>query len=110
MFGFSLVKTERLKYLEDAAVKYSKIHQLHRWFSGWPDLDIIWDYIRSDTYFGGIWEARKQYAKARHTDEYGKGSKILSECIVDECKCRVPMVRYDSTGKTCAHCGRIVIK
>lgn len=71
MFGFTIVKKDRLEHLEKTEVKYSKIHQLYRWFSGWEDLDIIWDYIRSDSYFGGISEARKKYARARKTNVYG---------------------------------------
>jgi len=71
MFGYSIVKTDRLQYLEKCTVKFEKVHQLYRWFSGWQDLDIIWNYIRSETYFGGIDEARKKYAKARGTNVYG---------------------------------------
>ena len=78
MFGFSLIRTDRLKELEKIDVKYSKIHQLYRWFSGWQDLDIIWDYIKPDTYFGGIDECRKKYAKARNTNVYGKANPTKS--------------------------------
>lgn len=72
MFGFSIIRTSTLKEYEAAYVKFSKVHELYRWFAGWSDLDIIWDYIYRDTYFGGISEARSKYAKARNTNEYGK--------------------------------------
>lgn len=71
MFGFTVVRTSRLKELERLEVKASKFWQVHRWFSGWRDLDIIWNYLIEDTNFGGIERARKDYAEARRTDEYG---------------------------------------
>lgn len=71
MFGLSIVRTERLKDLERYEVKWMKLVQCHRWFAGWRDLDIIWDYIMKDLNFGGIERARKDYAVARKTDEYG---------------------------------------
>ena len=62
------------KEFERLTVKYQKTLQCHRWFAGWKDLDIIWKYILDDINFGGIETARKDYAKARNTDEYGTNS------------------------------------
>ena len=72
LFGFAIVSKKRLERLECLEVKVAKFYQVHRWFSGWKDLDIIWDYLIQDTNFGGIEMARKDYAEARRTDEYGK--------------------------------------
>ena len=64
------------KEFERLTVKYQKLIQCHRWFAGWEDLDIIWKYILDDINFGGIETARKDYAKARNTDEYGTNSNV----------------------------------
>lgn len=72
IFGFTIVSTKRLKQLELYEVKVQKFWQVHRWFAGWRDLDVIWRYLIADTNFGGIERAREDYAKARGTDCYGK--------------------------------------
>lgn len=71
LFGFSIVRTERLEQLEKCERQIQSVLQVHRWFSGWRDLDIIWDYVFTDPYFGTISSCRQKYAKARGTDEYG---------------------------------------
>lgn len=72
IFNYRLVHKDKLKQLQRSDIKLYKVVELHRWFSGWKDLDIIWNYIFGDTNFGGIQRARYDYAKARNTDEYGK--------------------------------------
>lgn len=72
MMGLRIVTKKRLDYLEKLEVKVHKFWQVHRWFSGWKDLDIIWKYLIDDTNFGGIERARKDYANARGTNEYGE--------------------------------------
>lgn len=74
MFGYSLVKTEELESLR---LQNIKMMQVHRWFAGWRDLDIIWDYITRESYWGGLQQCRKDYAFARDTDEYGQNQKGL---------------------------------
>lgn len=71
MFGLKIVSKSRLDHLERMETKFQKVVECHRWFAGWSDLDIIWDYIMEDTNFGGISRAREDYAKARKTNEYG---------------------------------------
>lgn len=71
MFGFTIISKERLKDLEDCERCFGHMMQVHRWFSGWTDLDIIWDWILSKRDFGGISGARQEYARARGTNEYG---------------------------------------
>ena len=72
LFGWSLVTTSYLQHLEKSDRRMQTISQIHRWFAGWKDLDIIWDYVFSETYYGDISTAREKYAKARGTDVYGK--------------------------------------
>jgi len=72
MISFRIISTKRLKHLESLEVKVAKFWQVHRWFSGWKDLDIIWDYLIKDTNYGGIEKARNDYAAARQTNEYGQ--------------------------------------
>lgn len=67
MFGLSIVRTERLKELEKCERQIQTLVQVRYWFSGWRDLDIIWDYIFADTYFGSIGSCRTKYADARAT-------------------------------------------
>lgn len=72
MFGFKIIRESEYEELVRCSVKFQKILQCHRWFSGWHDLDIIWNYIMQDINFGGIERARRDYATARGTDEYGR--------------------------------------
>lgn len=72
LFGYTLVKTTELKAYKRAAATRQKLTEVHRWFSGWTDLDIIWEYLFAETYFGGISSCREKYADARKTNEYGK--------------------------------------
>lgn len=68
LFGYVIIKKEEWNRMK---IKEQKFWQLHRWFSGWRDLEIIWNYLIDDTNFGGIERARKDYAEARKTNEYG---------------------------------------
>lgn len=72
LFGWTLVRNDELKELHKAYVCQQTTIRCRDWFSGWKDLDIIWDYILSETYFGDISSARDKYAKARNTDAYGQ--------------------------------------
>lgn len=72
IFGFTIIRKNELKDLQCTHIKYCKLMQIRRWFSGWTDLDIIWDYIIQDTNYGGIEKAREDYAKARKTTVYGE--------------------------------------
>lgn len=71
MFGYTIISKKRLKDLETHELQILYVWQVHRWFAGWKDLDIIWDWVFSKRDFGGISGARSEYAKARGTDEYG---------------------------------------
>ena len=72
IFGFWITTEKTYKRYCELETKHQKFWQVHRWFSGWRDLDIIWDYLIKDTNFGGIERAREDYAEDRGTDEYGK--------------------------------------
>ena len=71
IFGWSIIRTSELDGYEGYKFKRAKLAMARRWFSGWVDLDIIWDYIANDDYFGGIEAAREEYAKVRDTNVYG---------------------------------------
>lgn len=47
-----------------------RVAEAERWFSGFKDLDVIWDYIYGRR--SSISEVRDDYARARNTDVYGK--------------------------------------
>jgi hypothetical protein len=72
LLGLRIISESHYQELEKQSIAFSTMVQCHRWFSGWRDLDIIWDYIFGNRNFGGISEARRDYAKARNTDDYGK--------------------------------------
>ncbi len=72
IFGITFITTKRLRELEKKERQIQTLVQIHRWFSGWRDLDIIWDYIFAETYFGSISSCRSDYAKARGTNAYGE--------------------------------------
>jgi hypothetical protein len=71
MFGWTLIRKEEKAELEKHYFTRMRVIECHRWFSGWKDLDIIWDYLMTPTYFGSIGSARYKYAVARGTNEYG---------------------------------------
>ena len=71
IFGWSIIRTADLDDYESYKFKRAKLAMARRWFSGWVDLDIIWDYLANDNYFGGIESAREEYARARGTTVYG---------------------------------------
>lgn len=72
IFKLRIVTEAEYQELRKTFTKYHKMIECYRWFSGWKDLDIIWDYIRNDVNYGGIEGARKKYAEARGTDVYGE--------------------------------------
>lgn len=74
---YTIIKTEELRKLQ---VRDLKLNQVIRWFSGWKDLDIIWDFIGSETYYGSIDSCRSKYAKERGTDEYGHCNHPAADC------------------------------
>ena len=51
---------------------------VHRWFSGFRDLDIIWNYVYGKR-SGSIDSVRYDYAKARGTDVYGKPKNVSEQ-------------------------------
>lgn len=71
MFGYTIISKNRLAELEKSEMRIQTMHLVYRWFAGWRDLDIIWNYV-----FGlspeTINSTRERYAKARGTDVYGK--------------------------------------
>ncbi len=72
IFNLRIMRESEYQELRRAHTKFNKVILCYRWFSGWKDLDIIWNYIFDDVNFGGIERARIDYAKARKTDEYGE--------------------------------------
>jgi hypothetical protein len=75
MFGYTIVRKDYLERLERNHTKLRKLVYVTSWFSGWRDLKIIWDYVFTETYYGGIESCRREYAKSRGTDEYGSPRK-----------------------------------
>jgi len=76
IFKWRLISEEEYQAGVTARVVASKLSNVHRWFSGWKDLDIIWDYVfPTDFYFGSIDSCRDRYASARGTTVYGEVKK-----------------------------------
>jgi hypothetical protein len=66
MFGYWLVKKgDWLKYQN----AFHNIGSLHRWMSGFRDLDLLWDWIREPNC--SVDDIRTKYARARQTNVYG---------------------------------------
>lgn len=72
MFGWTLIRKSELKELRRSHQRVSTLVQVRDWFSGWKDLEIIWDYVLSEFYPGTIDSCRSRYADARGTDQYGQ--------------------------------------
>lgn len=69
-FGYVLIKKSELEKHE---LRHIKLSEVYRWFSGWKDLDIIWEYIFKNK--KDISNCRAEYAEARGTDVYGQNKK-----------------------------------
>lgn len=72
IFKWKIITNDEYVYLRHCEIKYQKLLLVRDWFSGWEDLRIIFRYILRNTNYGGIESARKEYAEARGTDEYGR--------------------------------------
>lgn len=71
LFGWTLVRTKEYEELSGLAIR---ANSLHRWFAGWRDLEVIWSFLfKPDENYSGwcISMARRDYADARGTNEYG---------------------------------------
>lgn len=75
IFGYVLIKEELIDRYERAHQTEQKVIEARRWFCGWKDLDVIFDYILKEPYFGHIENTRKVYAQLRNTTEYGEDIK-----------------------------------
>lgn len=77
IFAASIAWSVTLEYIHSRSV--AKRHEeiannlamVHRWFSGFRDLDIIWDYVYGKS-GRSIDSVRYDYAKTQGTDVYGK--------------------------------------
>lgn len=72
LFGYVLVRKSELNEFKNSYLASQKASQCRRWFSGWKDLDIIWEYMFGCDYLDSVENCRKRYAEARGTDVYGK--------------------------------------
>jgi hypothetical protein len=77
IFGYVLVPEQEHKELIECWHRSHRLAECYRWFSGWKDLDIIWDYISGNSKYG-IEYARCDYAHLRKTDVYGNKIKKVS--------------------------------
>jgi hypothetical protein len=71
MFGFKIVREDEYNELEKAATLHQRVYTLDRWFSGWKDLDIIWNYLTGKDNTSDTWSLRQSYADKRKTGIYG---------------------------------------
>ena len=69
VFGYEVMKADDAWRLERVS---NRAAECHRWFSGFKDLDLIWDYIFQTGGPHDINEVRRRYAEMRGTDQYGK--------------------------------------
>jgi hypothetical protein len=76
LFGWTIIRVSEKEHFRKLQTKESKFWQVHRWFAGWRDLDIIWKYLIDETNVGGIERARRCYAAARNTNEYGEPNEM----------------------------------
>lgn len=76
IFGYTILilTEEEMQDIADAKGIRLRAVQAYRWFSGWKDLDVLFDYLLGlplERPWGNVEYARKEYAKRRGTDEYG---------------------------------------
>jgi len=92
MFGYSIVKTEawdRLIFMRNM------VGDLHRWLSGFKDLDILWDAIMTPVYPFQTSEIRDKYARAREATVYGQSlEKQRADRLENQLKQATESVRY----------------
>jgi hypothetical protein len=89
MFGYTIIKTERIDTLEEIE---TRVMMLHRWLSGFRDLEVIWDWIYMKSPYRSADDLRGAYAKERLTNHYGKPVDIVR---LEEAERIVDLVRRD---------------
>lgn len=65
MFGYTIIRKAELHEYRKAYCTRQRVIDCHRWFAHFKDLDIIWEYLLAETYFGDIGSCRDKYEKAR---------------------------------------------
>lgn len=76
MFGYTLIKKDRLKELESMASRFQTFSSYHYWFSGFPPIyELLNKFVRHDIHGGNIWEIRSQFGKIQGLDSWGQPLK-----------------------------------
>lgn len=80
IFGYTILilNEEEVQDIVDAKGIRLRAVQAYLWFSGWKDLDVLFDYLLGlplEQPWGNTADVRKEYAKRRGTDEYGNEIK-----------------------------------
>ena len=80
MFGFKIVKEERLKELEKAELTLISFERFHWWFTGWPHVHrLLNKFIKDEVGSTNIWEVREEFAQSMNTDKWGKTPPATEE-------------------------------
>lgn len=73
-FKWRIISEESFQYYTKCSTTFQRACLCHRWFSGWKDLDIVWDYLLFKN-IKTIERTREEYANARSTSVYGESKK-----------------------------------
>mgnify|MGYP001018506558 CR=1 FL=1 len=71
MFGYTMIKKDRLAHLEQCEAVQNNVLGCYLWFRGWNDLSILLDFILDTSDSDTLNKFRPLYANARGTDVYG---------------------------------------
>ena len=71
IFKYHIISDSEFKELQAAYFVKQRVGQCYRWFSGWKDLDVIWQYLVESS-GPTIDSVREEYASLRRTNVYGE--------------------------------------
>lgn len=90
---FIVISRERFERLNRANVKFSKLLQAQAWFHALPGFPRFFEYIFSDTNFGGIESARREVAAKLKVTEYGEPLNPQNFRVLDSTDLTITLVR-----------------
>jgi hypothetical protein len=85
MFGYTIIKKDKLKKLEHGYDVWNGLCTYKWWFSGWPNvLDLLKSFSRGEFNGNSAWSIRHTFAKSMGTDEWGQKHDIAFHSLFAE--------------------------
>lgn len=80
MFGWTIIRKERLKELEREEQIAQGLYFYYHWFSGWPNVHgLLEKFAHGKVFNSSVWSVRSDFAKTMGTDDWGKPTPSRGE-------------------------------